>query len=386
MGTRIYPVGKIDSVTVRAIELYDEDNYDFFRKQGTTGYAVHVDPSSFVNDPARQAAFILFAENFEAEVAKLPPNLKKAHRASTTVGKILVETRRDIVQFEIPVSDGRFKELKSFDRENFRIVEDTGLVMLNGESYRLARVRIDLSHYFKVESYRKGVNHFTTSVRFMYDTAMADANRTLEELDPDLRNFIQFCSFPNIDFDLAMSEERFGEVSRQFDPKGAFLQRKGTMTLPGDEAAYVHARLVIRVARLEAGPEKRTQLAAFAEGVTGYYDKLMTDSGRSLDELDIDMRNFYRILSAYRNFPNQGQMASLGDPASLASAVANVDETNEALRGQTVGSPATQGLRPSHQPAPTGQVATIEMPTFSGSPPAAQTSQAAVAPPPPTNS
>ena len=99
-----------------------------------------------------------------------------------------------------------------------------------------------------------------------------------------------------IELDTALSPEKLAAVEALDDPTYDFFTPTGR-TRTFDDQPYPIARVSLDLGHYHADSAYRTAFTNFAGRVRSHYDKLLAESGRSIDEVDNDLRNFYHFLS-----------------------------------------------------------------------------------------
>lgn len=229
----------------RAIADRIEENdtsHNFFRKSGKT-YQVVVD----VSDLQGEVAFLTFADRLrQTGSGVFSP---KFQASFAEIQKIADRFRSDDFEIEVPLSEARWAQIGQMDKTGLVATSTGRKVEVDGEQIPVVLFRIDLGRYFAngQVAYRDEVNQILRRVRWYYEDALTEGNRSVDDLPIDLANFVAFSQFPDIRFDIPLSAQRVADL-RGFDPESRFVTASSRPVESGSE--YQVMRLTVNAAVL----------------------------------------------------------------------------------------------------------------------------------------
>lgn len=282
--------GPLDRAIADRIEENDT-SHNFFRKSGKT-YQVVVD----VSDLQGEVAFLTFADRLrQTGSGVFSP---KFQASFAEIQKIADRFRSDDFEIEAPLSEARWAQIGQMDKTGLVATSTGRKVEVDGEQIPVVLFRIDLGRYFAngQVAYRDEVNQILRRVRWYYEDALTEGNRSVDDLPIDLANFVAFSQFPDIRFDIPLSAQRVADL-RGFDPESRFVTASSRPVESGSE--YQVMRLTVNAAVLSTDESYRRSLYLFVSQARTYYESLMKDSGHVPSDLDLDLRNFYAILRSF---------------------------------------------------------------------------------------
>ena len=294
----IYDCGKISKELADEIEKGDNRSADLFRPVGKFhpvrggAYAVAIDNARFEKDAAYEFELLRFAEKMSSAIARFSTVTGRVKEVSETLGRVAVESRRDTVEFEIPLLPDQIDALLDSQSALFHSFDVTEKKEQIGEvNYSVGRVSIDLGRYFDEDLYRREIDEFNQRAR---QVIVGSPTKNLL-----LKNLASFLAFPNVDLVLAVSEERFGAIS-SLEQSARFVSRlPGALSDPSlGEGSFVPVRFLVDLGMFQRDPVYRSRLVTFSRAALAHYDALLADGNRTREELPVDLRPFLDILEA----------------------------------------------------------------------------------------
>lgn len=124
----------------------------------------------------------------------------------------------------------------------------------------------------------------------------SDPPRGMKEAADSLRELREDMTFDMLEFDTAISPEKTAAIEALDNPTYDFFTPTGR-TRKFDDQTYPISRVSLDLGLYATDAAYRAAFTTFAAKVKASYDTLLAKSGRTIDDVDNDLRNFYHFLN-----------------------------------------------------------------------------------------